>query len=148
MMAEEITGSDTPEIRQNLLNHIILPRNLPQTKPQLFIELKLVNHVVESIEHLAKWLPVKTVEFLMRFNKVHLQSTPDPDVVSKQINSLRAGDTFAMFVRRQNTTFMVHMLPNEDNDNKESHRIVVSTFPGNVHPSKVYEADSDIEVFV
>lgn len=148
MMAEEITGSDTPEIRENLLNHIVLPRDLPQTKPPLFNELKLMNHVIENIEHLAKWLPVKTVEFLRRFSKVHLQSTPDPDVVSKQINSLRAGDTFAMFVRRQNTTFMVHMLPNEYNDNKKSQKIIVSTFPGNVHPSKVYEADSDIEVFI
>lgn len=140
------TEIETPEIRENLLNHVILPRVLPQNKPPRFIELKLMTHMVENVEYLAEWLPLKTVEFFKRVKIVHLECSPD--VVSKEINSLRPGDTFAIFVRRQNTTLMVYMLPNEDINDKESQKVILATFPGNLHPCEIYKAESDLEVFL
>lgn len=144
------TESDSQEIRDNLLNHVILPRVLPQDKPPRFIESKLMMHVIETAVNSSNWLPQKTVEFCKRLKRVHLECTPQPDVVSAEINSLRSGDTFAMYVRRQNTVFMIYMLPNEDDGNNKNppQSVIVSTFPGNLHPSEIYTAESDIEVIV
>lgn len=143
---DEDDESDTAEIRKNLLKHVTLPRDLPQEKPPRYLELKLMTHMVENVGNLSNYLPVKTVELLKRFRTVHLECTPD--VISKEINSLRPGDTFAMFVRRQNTTIMVYMLPNDEIDNEESQNVILATFPGNLHPNQIYKAESDLEVFV
>lgn len=143
---DEDAESDSQEIRDNLLNHIILPRVLPQDKPERFIELKLMTHMIENVEDLANCLPEKTVELFRRLKRVHHECSPI--VISEEIKSLRPGDTFAMFVRRQNTVFMIYMLPNEDINNRSAQNVILSTFPATLHPNQIYATESDIKVIL
>lgn len=56
------------------------------------------------------------------------------------------GDTFAMYVRRQNCAVMIHVPANEMVSVDETKNVIVSTFPGNLHPREIYQHSGDIEV--
>lgn len=126
-----------------LLEHIILPRVLPQEKSlKLYeTELDLMKKMVENVENMANVIPSKTVEFFQRLHRVHM--TCSKENVSCEINTLCPGDTFAMFVRFQHTAIMIHVPSNERiNDVKN---VIVSTIP-TLHPGEIYKHDSDFEV--
>lgn len=57
-----------------------------------------------------------------------------------------SGDTFAMYVRRQNCAVMIHVPANEMVSVDETKNVIVSTFPGNLHPREIYRHIGDIEV--
>lgn len=124
-----------------LMNHVILPRYLPQHKSKNYHheELALVFNMTENVRNLAKSLPRNTVSMFDRLARVH--QTLTPSVVSTEIRKLQPGETFAMFVRRQNCALMVHKPPDGNGD-----RVIVSTFPGLLHPKLIASAGSDIEV--
>lgn len=130
------------EKQDMLLNYVILPRFLPQEKPEHFhgIELQLIAQVVQSVTKLSGILPSKTIELFQRLGRVHHMVVPNVDEITSQINALRSGDTFAMFVRRQNCAFIIYVPPND------TEHVIVANFPGNLHPEEVYKYDSDIEV--
>lgn len=135
------TEKSHQEKHEALMNHVILPRCLPQNRSNNYHseELALLSNMVRNVEHLANWLPEKTVKMFRALDRVH--KTPSAQSVSTEIRNLKPGDTFAMFVRRQNCALMVHMPPKGDGD-----RVVLATFPGNLHPKLIDSAESDIEV--
>ena len=124
------------------MDHVILPRYLPQVKPKNFHneELALLSSMVENVERSAKSLPPNTVNMFRGLGRVHRTLTPA--VVSNEICNLEPGNTFAMFVRRQNCAIMIHMPPDRSSDD----RVIVAIFPGNLHPKHISGAESDIEV--
>lgn len=126
-----------------LLEHIILPRILPQEKSSKLYktELELMKKMVENVENMADIIPSKTGELFQRMQRVHMIC--EKGNVSQEINALRPGDTFAMFVRLQHTAIMIHVPSNEEiNDVKN---VIVSTIP-TLHPGEIYKHDSDFEV--
>lgn len=139
-----IEYTDSPESQDILLDHVLFSRVLPQEKPRQIYEQMLMIKMVENVENHSKWMPTKTVEMLQRLKKVHLECTPS--VISEEINIMEPGDTFAMYVRRQNCAIMIHMPANELVSNEEIRNVIVATFPGNLHPREIYKHDSDLEV--
>lgn len=129
------------EMHEVLMNHVILPRYLPQHKSKNYHheELALVYNMIEIVEHLSKLLPRNTINMFRGLARVHRTLTPT--VVSTEIRNLQPGETFAMFVRRQNCALMIHK-PSDGNCD----RVIVSTFPGLLHPKFISSAESDIEV--
>lgn len=121
------------------MNHVVLPRVLPQEKSVDLHgdEISLMSIMVENVERMAKYLPRNTVGMFQRLKRVH--QTRTGECIAGEINALKPGETFAMFIRRQNCAFMVHKTAKES-------EVIVATFPGNLHPREVYEHQSDIEV--
>lgn len=132
--------------QNSLLDHVILPRVLPQHKSCYTHEQALVDQMIENVDGMSDWLPSKTVEMMNRLKRVNYECTPD--VVSELINGLRSpGDTFSMFIRWQNTAVIFYLPKDtEVNNNDESDDIIVATFPACLHPRVIYEHDSDVEV--
>lgn len=142
-------ASDVPMEMSNkraydeLLEHIILPRILPQEKSSKLYETEheLMSTMVKNVECMANVIPSKTVEFFQRLHRVHMICSKEN--ISREINSLNPGDTFALFVRLQHTAIMIHVPSNEKiNDVKN---VIVSTIP-TLHPGEIYKHDSDYEV--
>lgn len=133
--------------KQNiLLEHVLLPRVLPQEKARFTDEQEIVVKFVENVENLSEWLPEKTVKMMERLKRVTLECTRT--VVSETINELEAGDSFSMFIRRQNCTIMFYIPPTEENNLEELQNIIVATFLGNLHPQDIFMHDSDIMVSI
>lgn len=132
-----------------LLDHVILPRVLPQHKSSYTHEQALIDQIIENVDGMSDWLPPKTVEMMKRLKRVNYECTPT--VISELINELRSpGDTFSMFVRWQNTA-VIFYIPKDTLDTKVSNggepdHITVAIFPGCLHPRVVYDNDSDVEV--
>lgn len=126
-----------------LLHHVVLPRYLPQERsPNLYdVELDLMSKMAKNVEDLSDFIPSKTVELFQRLQRVHTMCTKE--TISREINALQPGDTFAMFVRLQHTGFMVHVPKTETVDNVQN--VIVSTIP-NLHPVDIYQHDTDYEV--
>lgn len=133
-----------------LLPHIILPRCPPQNlSPYLHTtELQLVHKLIETVTELSVNIPEHTVKLFKSLRKIHDGPSPDTDTISSEINALRPGDSFAIFVRRQRWMFMIHVPRNgnENAANRTPHEVIIATFPGNVRPSEIYKHESDIEV--
>lgn len=140
----------TPQRKQDmLLQHVILPRYLPQKKSIHFhpTELQLMNEMVQNVVNFSGKIPSQTVKLFANLWETHNESIPNPTTVTTQINALQSGHSFAMFVRRQNCMFVVHAPANHENAaNTAPQKVIVATFPGNLHPDEVYNHDSDIEV--
>lgn len=132
------------EKHELLMNHIILPRYLPQSKPndRHHEERELMSQMIENVNELSAWIPENTVNMFASLDRILRSCTPE--MVAHEIRSLKPGHTFAMFVRRQNCALMIHMPKNDDN--MQTDRVIVATFPGNLHPKYVYSGESDIEV--
>lgn len=141
-----VSTANEQKKHEALMNHVILPRYLPQNKSTDLHgeELALLSSMVNNIERLKKWIPTNTVKMFESLNRVH--RTRMSSVVSKEIRDLTPGKTFAMFVRRQNCAIMIHMPTSGDINSNQSNRVIVSTFPGNLHPKYIYAVESDIEV--
>lgn len=139
------------EKRQNkyedLLYHIVLPRLLPQERPKDYehMDLMLLSHLVDTVENSSEWIPSATVRLFQSLKRTHMNRTSKS--ISTEINALEPGNSFAMFVRRQNCALMVHM-PKEEADvhSDEMKKVIVMTFPANLHPKEVYSHSSDLEV--
>lgn len=142
--------SPTPQQKQDmLLQHVILPRLLPQEKSRHLhqTELQLLQNMAENIVDLREKIPFETVELFANFWDIHNESIPNESKVNAKVNALRPGKSFAMFVRRQNCMFVIHAPPNGNASSTEPPKeVIVATFPGNLHPDEVYQHDSDIEV--
>lgn len=133
--------------QENLLNHIVLPRVLPQEKSKDLEqeELALLSNVKNAVQDCQEWLPATTVQLFESFERVHKTCTPES--IANEIKELKPGHTFAMFVRRQNCGFFIYM-PEDGNSEESSDMktVVVATFPGNFHPKEIYEHSSDLQV--
>lgn len=145
-MAEEIAASSDLEIPNILLNHVVLPRVLPQEKARFIHEQEIVIQLVETVENVSDSLPIKTVEMMDRLKRVTREYTGG--VVTEIINELEPGDSFSMFVRRQNTAIMFYIPKAGDDNNttEEPQNMIVATFMGTLHPREIFKHESDIEV--
>lgn len=142
MQAVKLDPQETQDI---LLKHVILSRHLPQEKTRITdVGVELMNRMIENVENWAECLPMKTVELFRRIKRVSLECTKE--IISEEIDDLQAGDTFAMYVRRQNCVILIHALPDADLIDEHTPNIIVATFPGSLHPSEVYAHESDVEV--
>lgn len=137
---EDIEMEENVEIDKNefILNHVVLPRYLPPAKQEYKEQLKLV-HLMLKIVISTKTLPINTIRLFHRLKEIYIDTTDDTmkDILSKQIKSLRSDDTFAMFVRRQNCTLIIH---------RKLETIILGTFHSDVKPIEVYKHCSDVEV--
>lgn len=125
------------------LRHILLPRYLPPGNyDSLDIESGLMNQMMDTVQNLAEFLPPKTVELLKKLQNVHINCTPQ--TISDDINALRPGDSFAMFVRHQDCAIMLRVPPTENWNDVQN--VIVATFPGSLYPGEIYLPDGDIEV--
>lgn len=127
------------------MNHIVLPRYLPQNRSPHFIteELELLKRMVETVESLSQEIPINTLQMMRSLADVHLK--PSPKAIKRNITDLQPGGTFAMFIRSQNCALLIHMLPEEAPTDSEN--VVVATFPGKLQPKEVYGNPSDLEVW-
>lgn len=96
--------------------------------------------MVQNVENLAEYIPASTMKMCRSLSKVHRNRTSV--IVSQEIKGLQPGDTFAMFIRRQNCGIMIHMQSNPQTESK----VTVATFPGKLRASSVYGHASDSEV--
>lgn len=127
-----------------LMDHIILPRFLPQSRSQDFHpqELELLMRMVHNVESLAPFIPENTLKMVRSLATVHRSRMAD--IVSKEISNLKPGETFAMFIRRQNCAIMIHH--SQSTARAGTNDMIVATFPGRLHPNEVYKNASDLEV--
>lgn len=120
------------------LNHVILPRFLEPQKPGYGNQLKLMNKMLQCVFD-TPIIPPPTMDLFKQFHRLHVDTTTDNfnNVLKEQIKTLLTDETFAMFVRRQNCTLMIH---------KQRDSTIVATFRGDMKSSEVYYHESDIEV--
>lgn len=137
-------SSSADAMLENLLNHIVLPRYLPQKRSPNFCaeELELLKRMVQTVESFPEEMPENTLQMMRSLADFHVQK-PFPKTIKLNIRDLQPGGTFAMFVRSQNCALLIHMLPKAP---ANSENIVVCTFPGKLHPKEVYDNPSDLEV--
>lgn len=142
-----ITGNRL-KLPESLLNHIVLPRFIPNdANDDLHLQEKtFLIQMLRAVHSLSEWLPTRTVKMFESFVNVHQQRTPE--AVSEEINKLKPGNTFAMYVRCQNTVFMCHMPTNGsiDAEPNETTPVIVTTFPGRIGVKNVYNHPLDMEV--
>lgn len=133
-----------------LLTHVILPRFLPQEISHHLdqTDLQLLHGMVDNVENLSGMVPPQTVKLFKSLRKIHQRIELNVDTISNEINALRAGDSFAIFVRRQRWMFIIYAPPCDDKNaaNSEPQEVIVASFPGNVRPGEIYKHESDIEV--
>lgn len=132
------------EKHENLMNHVILPRYLPQMKSLEEHDLQLMSLMVENVNDktFSGFIPPNTLKMIR--GVAHVHRTLNQEIVSNEIGQLKPGETFAMFVRRQNCAVMIHM-PTDINQNQSDH-VIIATFPGNFHPKYLHACESDVEV--
>lgn len=120
------------------LNHIVLPRYLPQKNQDYSEQMQLVHLMLRSVIAM-KTLPINTIQLFEQLKRIYVDAKEDAlkDAISKEIKTLRPNDTFAMFVRRQNCTLIIH---------KKEKSVILATFHSAVKPIEVYRHASDIEV--
>lgn len=137
-----MTDDDDDSMEQDenvfFLNHVILPRFLPAEKQGYAKQLKLMNMMINTILRTDQ-LPQKTIDLFEQFQRLHIETTTEnlSRELRQQISSLQSGETFAMFVRRQNCTLLVQ---------KQRNSVILATFRGDMKSCEVYRHDSDIEV--
>lgn len=138
---------DEKDLENHLLNHVFLPRFLPQTKHNESYEheLVLIQRMVELIDVQDEWIPTATIEMLR--NLKNIQEECLPEHIFEQINALTPGKTFAMFVMSQNCMFVIHMPSNDARkEPNETTTVIVATFPGNFDPKIINTTIGDYEV--
>lgn len=138
-MDDDIKMGEIIDEDEFILNHVVLPRFLPPKEQNFSIQLKIVDHMVKNVVESRSFLPMNTIQLCKKFSRIHVESTDDTlnQSIGKELKSLQVSDTFAMFVRQQNCTFMVH---------KKQQSLILATFDSDVNPREVYNHDSDIEV--
>lgn len=136
-------------MEESVLNHVVLPRFIPSNASidQIAQDESLLMQMCEIFRKNAQWMPLKTNRMLHTFANVY-QANDDAQTIYNELNSLKPGDTFAMYVRRQNAVFLCYMLENVPNPNEldETTPIVVATFPAQVSLKEVYAHPLDMEV--
>lgn len=136
-------------LEHELLNHVLLPRYLPQIKQGDLYEheLELLSRMVDVVAVQDEWIPINTVDMLCNLYRVHADCLPE--TIFKHINALKPGKTFAMFIKGQNCMLVIYMPPTKNNEQpNESTSVILSTFPGNLNPKDINRNTGDFEVIL
>lgn len=133
-------------LENDLLHHVFLPRFLPQRKQNNLneLEIDLLSRMVELVEVKEEFIPKPTVNMFINF--YNIQADCQPATICNQINRLKPGDTFAMFVSGQNCMFVIYMPTNNQEEPDESATVIVATYPGNLDFKDIYRNIGDFEV--
>lgn len=128
-----------------LLQHVVLPRTLPDEYPEYQddLELRLLKQFVENLENCSNWIPPATVRLFQCLRRTH--ETRTPENITKEINRLQPGEAFAMFIRQQNTGLLMFM-PQEQSNGYGNKDVNIVTFPGNLNLGNIYNYPSDFMV--
>lgn len=131
---------------ESLLNHVVLPRSLPKELPEnaLNEEKFLISRMTEAVASCAGWIPERIIGNFQRFKRAHSDFTGK--TVSRQIDALEPGDTFAFLVKRQQCVFIVHMPLSEENAH-DSKMVQIGTFPSEVSSKELYKSSGDLQVY-
>lgn len=132
---------DLRQVYDQVLNHIILPRVLPDKLPEKehVHESCLTEKFLYTINECAEWIPEKTIKAMKQFKDTHDNRTSG-EFISEQIKSLESGDTFSMFIKNQKCVFLVHVPDDEINEN-ETTLVQIATFPSCVLLSEMYKGN-------
>lgn len=124
-----------------IMNHVILPRFLPPKTQDFNDQLKIVNLMLKNALESRPFLPLHTIDLCRKLKSIHLIGEDETlkQNLAKELKSLKVDETFAMFVRHQNCTLIIHKRP---------HSFILATFHSDVNPREVYSHGSDIEVIV
>lgn len=68
-------------------------------------------------------------------------------VISEILNKLEPGDSFAMFIRRQNCVIMFHISLTETGNTGDPLSIIVGRFIGTLHPRELFDQENEIESY-
>lgn len=133
----------------NLLNHILLPRftTIKSIAEWNLQDETLLEWMSQTMASSADWLPSHTIAMFESFKRVH-EFRDDDETICRELNKLRPGETFAMYVRRQNTVFMCYMPADAANgyEINEATEVIVATFPGQVNAKDIYAHPLNLEV--
>lgn len=129
--SRDIEGDDM------VLAHVILPRVLSEYTPEELsnAESKIIDHIIT----IAEDLNIENAKTLKALKQFYLGCSPQ--TVFQDINKLRPGDNFAVFVRAQHCAILIQV-PVEGNADD----VTVATFPGILEPTDIYSRDSGVEV--
>lgn len=127
-----------------LMYHVVLPRVLPDKSSEFLHETEsnMINYMVKNALAWERYMPPETLKMLRKLRSLHY--TCKLETVRSDINNLKPGESFAIFVRAQHCGMMIHVPPNEMIGNVQN--VIVSTFPGRLDAKEIYSHDSDIEV--
>lgn len=143
---KKATAELTTQTYENLLNHILLPRFISaNAQKELFgQEISLLSRLCETVTAASKWLPTSTVDLIKSFERVH-QSNESEETIYDELNKLKPGQTFAMFVRQRNTVFMCHMptIRGKRMAADKLQSVNIATFEGQIDPKDIYSNPMD-----
>lgn len=130
---------------ESVLNHVILPRTLPKELPENAAneENVLISRMTEAVVSCAGWIPERIVRNFQRFKRTHSDLTAK--TVSRQIDALEPGDTFAVLVKQQKCVFLVHM-PLSEEDAYGTKMVQIGTFPSAASSKEIYKCSGDLQV--
>lgn len=136
-------------LEAELLNHVLLPRFLPQMKHNESYEheLELLQRMVDVVELHDEWIPEQTIDTLRHMSLI--QTDCSAETIYERINSLTPGKTFAMFVKDQNCMFVIYMPANDSTEMTDGTKmkwVIVATFPGNFDCKDINRTIGDYEV--
>lgn len=139
--------SEENDLSNGLLNHILLPRFLPQQLSEnlCYQELELLSRFVNEVELLNEWIPSATIDVLRKF--LNVQRNVSADTIYYAINNLKPGQTFSILIRGQNCMLMIYM-PDCNKVPVESTPVIVATFASGSPPdgSSINNNIGDLEV--
>lgn len=144
----ELNSNEELNLDYEMLNHVVLPRHLPQTKrTDLFeIEMNFLLRFADMIEDQEEWIPSLTVNMFIDL-KCLIYADFSPDIIFELINELKPGGTFAMFLNGQNCMFIIYMPFTEDNKQPDaSTTVIVATFPASLGGKYIYRTFGGLEV--
>lgn len=132
---QNVNKREKMETHDILLNHVVLHQENSR-----FVHVQaLVLQLIENVENLSEWLPAKTVEIMDRLKRAIREHAHT--VIAEIINELVSGDSFSMFIRRQNCAITFH-IPATETDNTDVLNIIAAT----LHPPELFDNESEIKV--
>lgn len=100
---------------RDMVDHVFLHRKLEANPENLqCTELKLLELLTAQTQSLKTTIFPQVVQRLFsNMKQLHCVEALDPEVVSNQIASLKAGDQFGMYIREQNCGLFIQMGEND-----------------------------------
>lgn len=137
---EQFVFDPDEELHQEIVTHVAWTRCLPQRERENLGEHEtgLTELMIDAVDWFVQKniLPQKTIEM---FNDVFnvKTATNAAEIVSSQINQLKAGEMMGMHVAQQNCGFVVYKLPGKGA--APSNEVVVTSFPVSVSADELFK---------
>lgn len=147
---ETVMFKPNKSTHEGMLPHVLWPRLLPQ-RQQLELDkyetgfLELMIDILDSFKVTDEAVWTKASKLL---GSVHRISTStSAEIIQNELNRIEEGGYASMFVKKQNTCLLLHMLPADEWLQGNQKQLIISTFPVSLSPEKIYSSpSSDIKV--